>query len=146
MPSIIAGSQPLLGPLVGLVGWTFVMEGWMYLYRLPAMSKYNVDASPGMTKEHLNAKIPRHLQYPADNFNHLMEQPTQFYAIVLALNQLGVRDSLTVQLAWTYVGLRIVHSLVQSTTNHILIRFSIFLTSSAVLLGMTAQAARIFWQ
>ena len=112
----------------------------MYTLRLPALSKYKVDTSPAMTTTSMNAKIPRHLQWPADNYNHLMEQPTQFYAVALALNQLGVDDGLTVKLAWTYVGLRVVHSLVQALTNTIMIRFQLFAASSLVLLGLTGKA------
>lgn len=93
------------------------MEAWMYAYRIPDISKYNVDVKPGMSKDDMNSKIPRRRQYPAENYNHLMEQPTQFYAIALALNALGAQDKTTVSLAWTYVGLRIIHSLVHATTN-----------------------------
>jgi len=79
------------------------------------------------------------VHWPAENYNHLMEQPTQFYAIALAMNQMGLRDSTSVKLAWTYVGLRIVHSLVQSTNNKIMVRFQLFAASSLVLLGLTAK-------
>jgi hypothetical protein len=33
--SLTAGPNPLLKPVIGLVGWTFVMEAWMYAYRIP---------------------------------------------------------------------------------------------------------------
>jgi hypothetical protein len=88
----------------------------------------------------VNEKIPRELQFPADNYNHLHEQPTVFYAIVFALDRLGVQDDLTVRLAWTYTGLRIVHSLIQSIANPIMPRFGVFLLSSATLLGLTVKA------
>ena len=118
------------------------MEAWMYALRIPALSKYKVDTSPEKIKESMAANVPPHVQYPADNYNHLMEQPTQFYAIALAMNQMGVTDGVTVKLAWTYVGLRVLHSLVQATKNPIMVRFQIFLASSLVLLGMTGMAAR----
>ena len=117
------------------------MEGWMYALRLPAMEKYGVKPHPTLSKADINAKIPRHLQFPADNYDHLLDQPTQFYAITLALTFLGDDSVLSTRLAWGYVGLRVVHSLVQATKNPIMIRFSIFLASSAVLLGLTARAA-----
>lgn len=47
----LTASQPLLGPLVALGGWTSVMEAWMYALRIPALSKYNVKTDPTMTKE-----------------------------------------------------------------------------------------------
>ncbi|KAK5711842.1 hypothetical protein LTR17_018210 [Elasticomyces elasticus] len=140
MASALALAHPLLRPLVGLATWTFVMEAWMYAYRIPALSKYKVDISPQMTSTSMNANIPRELQWPADNYNHLMEQPTVFYGVVLALDRLGVQDDVTVGLAWTYLGLRSVHSIVQSVANPVMVRFQIFLCSSAVLAGLTGKA------
>lgn len=134
-------SQPMLGPILVLVSWTFVMEAWLYACRIPAIFKYKIETPPEITKEELSSKIPRHLQWPADNYNHLMEQPTQFYAVALALNALGANDKMTVSLAWTYVGLRILHSLIQATVNQIPIRLQVFLMSSLTLLGLTGKAA-----
>ncbi|KAK5687317.1 hypothetical protein LTS10_001455 [Elasticomyces elasticus] len=122
MASTLALAHPLLRPLVGLATWTFVMEAWMYAYRIPALSKYKVDISPQMTSTSMNANIPRELQWPADNYNHLMEQPTVFYGVVLALDRLGVQDDVT------------------SVANPVMVRFQIFLCSSAVLAGLTGKA------
>ncbi len=44
-------------------------------------------------------------------------------------------------LAWAYVGLRVVHSLVQATVNIILLRFAVFALASVVLAGLAIQAA-----
>jgi len=139
----LTASQPLLGPLVALNLWTFGMEAWMYALRLPAMSKYGVTPHPGLTKAEINSKIPRHLQFPADNYDHLLGQPTQFYAVTVALALLSDDSPLSVRLAWGYVGLRVLHSLVQATRNPIMIRFQIFAASSVVLLAMTVRAAMV---
>lgn len=44
--------------------------------------------------------MPPQTRWIADNFNHLLEQPMNFYAVVLALQYLGVQDPMTVGLAW----------------------------------------------
>ncbi|KAK0827863.1 hypothetical protein LTR73_005465 [Friedmanniomyces endolithicus] len=141
MPSLLTSTpaHPLLTPLLTLASWTFVMELWMYALRIPALSKYKVPISPDMTTADMNKNIPRHLQWPADNYNHLMEQPTVFYAVALALDRLEVGDSVAVGLAWTYVGLRVVHSVVQAAANPVMVRFQIFACSSVVLLLMTGK-------
>jgi len=56
----------LLRPALGLVGWTFVMEAWMYATRLPAMSKYNVNASPDTVKDDMDKKIPGHIKWKGE--------------------------------------------------------------------------------
>lgn len=73
-----------------------------------------------------------------------MEQPTQFYAVALALALLGVQNPTDVKLAWAYVGLRVVHSVVQATRNRIMVRFGLFLISSIVLATFTVRGAW-FW-
>ena len=56
-------------------------------------------------------------QWKSHNYNHLMEQPTIFYAIALTLALMDFGGGINYWLAWGYVGLRIVHSLVQCTVN-----------------------------
>jgi ATP:cob(I)alamin adenosyltransferase len=81
----------------------------------------------------------------ANNYNHLMEQPTIFYATALALAVAGLGAGLNLWLAWGYVALRVVHSLVQATTNVIMVRFSIFMVASLVLLVLAVRAALAFF-
>ncbi|EGO61467.1 hypothetical protein NEUTE1DRAFT_58823 [Neurospora tetrasperma FGSC 2508] len=139
--STLLVNKPLLGPLVGLNVWTFAMETLLYIRRTPALSKYGVTFDPNTVKQQKAEKLPPFVQWPADNFNNLLEQPTQFYAVLLALSLMDVKDKTTVRLAWGYVGLRVLHSLIHVTTNNVLLRFPVFATSSVVLLGMTAKAA-----
>ena len=112
----------------------------MYATRIPAIINNKIQFTPEMTKEQMNAKIPRSTQWKAENYDHLHEQPTYFLAIILALVHLGARDRLTVGLAWAYVGLRVVHSLEQAVTNVVIRRFRIFVLSSFALLGLTVKA------
>jgi hypothetical protein len=77
--------------------------------------------------------------------NHLFEQPTQFYAVAIALSLIGADDPLNVKLAWGYVGIRVVHSVVQSLYNPIMKRFSLFALSSSVLAALTARGAVAFF-
>ena len=129
----------LLAPVVALNIWTFVMEGWMYQARIPVYSKLNIKNT--ITKRELDAMTPASVRWKGDNYNHLMEQPTQFYAIALVLALAGKDDKVDILLAWSYVAVRIVHSLVQSTSNHIMSRFSTFVFSSGILAVMTGRAA-----
>ncbi|GAB7338451.1 hypothetical protein MBLNU457_4736t1 [Dothideomycetes sp. NU457] len=145
----------LLRPALGLVGWTFVQELWMYATRLPAMSKYDVKPDPNTIKEDMNKKMPPHIQWIAENYNHLHEAPTRFYMVCAALAIAQVTSpsrlmssepfKLETQLAYTYLGLRIVHSLIQSTTNTIMVRFSCFAASETVMLALFYKAVRLIF-
>jgi len=133
--------SPILQPVVALVLWSFVMWAWLYATRIPALRKANVPLDPAMTSAELAARVAPQVRWKADNYNHLMEQPTLFYAIALALALAGQGDGLNLGLAWGYVGLRVIHSLVQAIANVIMVRFGIFMVASLVLLVLTARAA-----
>ena len=133
--------SPMLAPVVVLVAWSLVMMVWMAATRLPAMRKAGIKPSRGGRGANLEGVLPNEVNWPAHNYQHLMEQPTIFYAIVFATILMGADVPINVYLAWGYVGLRIVHSLVQATVNIVKYRFLLFLLSSFCLLGLTVHAA-----
>ena len=133
----------ILQPLVLLAAWTMVMWLWMYATRIPAMQAAQVDPD-GLARNpemKLDSILPAHVQWKAHNYNHLHEAPTVFYAIVLTLALLGQGNGYALILAWIYVALRVVHSLVQVTVNKVVVRFVIFTLSSIVLLALIILAA-----
>ena len=87
------------------------------------------------------AQLPPSVRWKADNYNHLFEQPTVFYAVALALAVIGQGSGINAKLAWAYVALRVAHSLLQALWNNINARFALFATSSLVLMALTVQAA-----
>jgi len=127
----------MIAPVVALVIWSLIMLVWLYATRIPAMSKAKV--KPGdATKAQMEA-LP--VANVANNYNHLMEQPTLFYALCFALHLLDQANDINIGLAWLYVVIRIVHSLVQATVNVIMVRFLIFILGSLVLMALAFHAA-----
>ena len=135
--------SPLLGPIVALVAWTLIMQIWMYATRLPAMRRKGISLKGrvGSKGGDLYGVLDSQVQWKAHNYNHLMEQPTIFYAIVIALILMGFDAHINVYLAWAYVAFRVLHSLVQVTVNIVLYRFLLFILASLCLLGLTTHAA-----
>lgn len=142
-------SQPVLQPMLVLAGWTMVVWVWMYATRLPAMGRAGIDGarligSTGKTlRDQLVAAGEERASWVADNYNHLMEQPTIFYATALALAVMGEGGSLAVNLAWGYAALRIAHSLVQIIWNRVLVRFLLFSLATVCLMGLVLLAISI---
>ena len=135
--------SPLLGPVIALVLWSFVMCAWLYATRIPAIRRIGIVYDPQRPTEEFHAQLPAVVRWKADNYNNLMEQPTIFYAVALTLALLGADAGLNVGLAWLYVALRVVHSLVQAMINVIMLRFAIFMAATLVLLAMSIRAALI---
>ena len=134
-------------PLVALAAWTMIVWIWMYATRLPAMARAGIDGktmvgSTGRSlRDDLVAKGEEKASWVADNYNHLHEAPTIFYAVAIVLGLVGQGDGLNATIAWAYVGLRIAHSLAQILSNRVLVRFALFALSSIALLMLVVHAA-----
>jgi hypothetical protein len=132
----------ILQPVVALLAWTMVMWVWMYATRIPAMNKAGIDAKNlvGGEGSSLRAKLPDTVSWKADNYNHLHEAPTLFYAVAIVLAIIGQGDGLNTTIAWAYVGLRVAHSIVQATFNRVVVRFTLFALSSLALMALILHA------
>lgn len=125
----------MIAPVLALVSWTFVMLIWMYATRIPAMGKLKIDMVE-LSRTGAPLVLPPAVARVADNYNHLHEQPTIFYALALAAHMAGVTDAISVGLAWSYVVARVVHSMTQATRNVIMVRFLVFQAGSLILLAL----------
>lgn len=134
----------LVPPMMVLVAWTLLMLVVLVIIRLPAMKAAGIDlmtlkgGHPGALDKILAEKK----QWPAHNYMHLVEQPTLFYVVCFALIVLHAGGGWNPTLAWIYVGLRMLHSIIQITSNRILYRFTVFALSTGVLAVMVVQAFR----
>ena len=132
--------QLIIGPVVVLVAWSMVMWLWMYVTRIPAIRAAKMTLNPQAPRGEQMASLPARVRWKADNYNHLMEQPTVFYALALSLALLGAGDGINFYLAWAYVVLRILHSLIQVLVNKIELRFMLFVLSNIPLVWLTVNA------
>jgi hypothetical protein len=130
-------TSSILTPVLALVAWSLIMWLWMYATRIPAMQKAKMDPQEAVRTRTLN--LPGPAQWPADNYNHLMEQPTIFYAACFYVHLAGGETGLNIALAWAYVILRVLHSLVQATFNLVMLRFLIFSLATLTLFGIVGE-------
>jgi hypothetical protein len=128
----------LIAPVMALVAWSLVIWLWMYVQRMPAMTKAGLKPQDAAFPGSLNG-LPAAARQAADNYNHLMEQPTIFYAAALAIQVAGHGDDLAIKLAWAFVVLRVLHSLVQVSANIVLLRFLMFSLSTLTLAWMVVR-------
>ena len=139
--------SPILAPVVTLVAWSLVMLFWLAIARRRAFAKMGISwgtVPRGARGVNLDGRAPDEAQWPSHNYNHLMEQPTIFYAMALTLALMGMGGGINLWLAWGYVGFRIVHSLIQATINIVAWRLTVFALATFCLLGLTVHAgARI---
>ena len=126
----------ILLPVLTLAFWTFIIFAIMAPARF-----YFLRMKHPQTAAHtknLKGLLPPWTERVADNYNHLFEQPVVFYAIALSIAVINNIEPLMIQLAWVYVALRVLHSIVQITFNFVPLRFTLFITSWLILGYMIA--------
>jgi hypothetical protein len=128
----------ILTPVLALASLTLVMAFLMGFVRLPAMQRMGLTAQDARHTADLHV-LPSAVRQVADNYRHLTEQPTIFYALVFYVHLSGHADALHIQLAWAYVALRLVHTVVQCTINVVMLRFWIYVLGSLALVAMAGR-------
>ncbi len=139
-------NSPILAPAAVLILWSLTVMMWMIVTRFPAFKNAGVDLAngpAGARYQDVESQLPEKVNWKSHNYTHLMEQPTLFYAVVAILALAGAGSGLNLQLAWAYVGLRIVHSLWQILVNTVPVRVLLFAISSTCLIVMAVNAVRV---
>ncbi len=141
MIELTAAAQSMLQSILAMGLLTLMMFIWMYATRLPAFTKAKLDPQEAMHPGTYHDRIPSEVRRVADNYNHLFEAPTIFYAVTLAIVLLGLADPVHVICAWAFVALRVAHSIVQATVNKVVLRFTLFALSWVAMGVMIVRAA-----
>ena len=141
MIELTAAAQSMLQSILAMGLLTLMMFIWMYATRMPAFTKVKLDPQEAMHPGTYHDRIPSEVRRVADNYNHLFEAPTIFYAVTLAIVLLGLADPVHVICAWAFVALRVAHSIVQATVNKVVLRFSLFALSWVAMGVMIVRAA-----
>ena len=129
----------ILYPMLALMALTSVMTMVLFFSRAPLIIKFWGKAEGARHSDELRPNLPARLRYITDNYNHLFEQPTLFYAALVYIHLMSRADELHVQLAWAYVGLRVIHTIIHLTNNNVSWRAVVFGLSSACLVVMIAR-------
>mgnify|MGYP001467228570 FL=1 len=112
--------------------------------RLPSIIKYFGKLQAAKHSEDLRPNLPTAARNITDNYNHLFEQPTLFYALVTYIYLMQHVDTIHLYLAWFYAALRIAHSVIQITSNNVSYRALMFIGSGACLMFMIAKETLFF--
>ncbi len=135
----------IIAPVIALISWSMVMWVWMYVTRIPAIRAIKMKLDSNAPRGQQMSTLPPQVRWKADNYNHLMEQPTIFYALAISLVLIGEGSGVNLYFAWAYVVLRIIHSVVQSLVNKVELRFVIFVLSNVPLFALTFNAANVIF-
>ena len=127
-------STAIFHPMAALVFWTFAVLFVIPKRRFKAAREKRVTPADFAYGESEN--VPPEVRIPNRNFMNLLEAPVLFYIACLTVYVVGKVDAWSVGLAWTYVALRIAHSLVHLTYNDVIHRMRVYAASIFVLLAL----------
>ena len=138
-------TPPILAPAAVLILWSLAVLYLTAITRFSAFAKAGVQlgtAEPGGRYQDVEPMMPAKVNWKSHNYTHLMEQPTLFYATVVILALAGAGGGVNLTLAWTYVGLRVLHSLWQMFINTVPVRFGLFIGATLCLTALAINAVR----
>jgi hypothetical protein len=133
----------LFQPLTVLVMWTMLVLLQVPIRRFRAGFKGQVVANDFRYGE--SSQVPPEVRIPNRNFMNLLEVPLLFYVGCLLAFVTQHTDNLLVNLAWVYVALRVAHSLVHLSYNHVMHRLVLFAISNVVVVAFWLRLAWTLW-
>lgn len=125
-------------PCLALICWTFIVLLRMFSTRVSGVKSGEVDFRYFKTYN-TGGNLPVKMIQAGRNFTNLFEVPTHFFA-VCAFTLITQRvDQIMLTMAWAYVFLRVIHSLIHLSSNKIGPRMTAFAVSCMVLFSMTVR-------
>ena len=129
----------ILHPMLAMIALAGLLIVVLLASRLSRVIKNWGNLQHAEHSEVSRPQLPRPLRLITENYNHIFEQPTLFFATCAYIYMAGQTDALNVGLAWAYVGLRMLHTITQVTSNNVTLRVSFFATSSVSLVAMITR-------
>ena len=123
----------IFAPMGAMALLTFIVLGFIPARRFRAVFAKQVTGDDFKLGE--SAAVPAHVAIPNRNYMNLLELPVLFYVACLMYFVAGRLDQTTFIVAWAYVALSAVHSLIHLTTNHVIHRLTAFALSNFVLMA-----------
>ena len=127
-------AEAVFVPVAVLALWTGVVLLIVGGSRIQAVRAGRVTANAFSFGE--SPEVPPEVSLVNRNLMNLLEMPMLFYVACIAFYATGHVDRGVLALAWLFVALRLVHSMIHLTWNHILSRLAVFGLSNFVLLAI----------
>ena len=129
----------VLYPMFALAAWTLLVLLMIPVARARSARRREIVIDDFKYGE--SPAVPPAVSIPNRNYMNLLELPMLFYVVCIVLYVTAGASTTTIALAWAFVVLRIAHSLIHLTYNHVIHRLTVFALSSTVLTMLWVLAA-----
>jgi hypothetical protein len=127
----------IIYPVFCLVMLTFIMAFATGISRLISVRRKQINPKYYVLLS--GDTPPDYVQKIGRNFANLLEVPVLFYLLAVLVITLEINNALLLNLAWLYVALRLVHTIIHVSYNYVMHRFMVFGLSVLTLLAMWVQ-------
>lgn len=136
-------TRPIFLPALAMVALTFAVWVRMYVVRIGQMRRERIHPQSIA----MSAQVAQRLSdtRASDNFRNLFELPVLFYAALIAAAATGQVGSPVLGLAWSFVALRVAHSVIQCGYNKVMHRFWVYIAGALVLWALWGVIAFGWW-
>jgi hypothetical protein len=124
----------ILYPLFALATWTFLVLLLIPFVRVRSVRRREI--GPNDFKYGESPAVPPSVSIPNRNYMNLLELPMLFYVVCMVLYVTAGASRLAVYIAWFYVVLRVVHSIIHLSYNAVIHRLSAFALSNAAVISL----------
>ncbi|MBQ1541348.1 MAG: MAPEG family protein [Caulobacteraceae bacterium] len=124
----------IFAPMVAMALLTFAVLGIIPIRRFRAV--FGGKITPDDFRLGESARVPAEVALPNRNYMNLLELPTLFFPVCLMFYVTGGVSLAALVLAWAYVALRAVHSVIHITYNGVTHRLVAFALSNVVLIAL----------
>jgi hypothetical protein len=131
--------QAILLPALAMAALTAGVWARLYVVRIGQMKRERIHPQSVALSAQAAGKLTD--SRASDNFRNLFELPVLFYLALVVAALTAQTGPLVLGLAWGFVGLRIVHSLIQCTYNKVMHRFLVYFAGGLVLWALWAVIA-----
>lgn len=129
--------------MFALAALTITVLGLVAVVRVHAASQGRLKTSDFKLGE--APTVPEKVQLVNRNYMNLLELPVLFYVICLIAYVSQTASPTALVLAWLYVVLRLVHTGVHLSYNHVMHRFAVFAASNGVLIALWLVVGMGIW-
>jgi len=133
-------NSAILYPVFALAAWTFLVLLLIPFHRVRAGLRREIRTEDFRYGE--SATVPGYVSIPNRNYMNLLELPILFYVVCILFFVSGGTPALAINVAWIYVALRVIHSIIHLSYNNVMHRLTAFASSNVVLILLWFIAAR----
>jgi hypothetical protein len=137
-----ASAGSILWPMLAHIALVFFLYAWLTVARTLAVRSGETEYACFV----LGRDEPLHVARITRNLSNQFELPAIFYALVILLIFANRVTTLDVAAAWVFFAGRVLHTLVQTLTDNVVLRGRVFTINFLAVVFLAAHVAWLAWE